>query len=181
MIDLAHRDDTQVEDRVVNKLRTGEQILQLQEQLKKKYDDDDAYDDDQTWNDIDSLDIQVADKETMEAVTNEDEELVDLFHKSLGTLPSGDETSSPTSIPSVRGNEGYKVESEIDDENDGVQSWRDAYGHRNGATAIMHVPCNGHYLTVTFRSLRVVANEIKQARSERTYYSGASVGVVVPK
>jgi len=157
-------------DRVVNKLRTSEQILQLQEQLKKKYDDDDAYDDDQTWDDIDSLDIHVADKETMEAMTNEDKELVDLFHKSLGTLPFADKASSSTSIPSVRGNEDYKVESEIDDENDGVQSWRDAYEHRNGATAIMHVSCNGNYLTVTFRSLRVVTNEIKQARSERTYY-----------
>jgi hypothetical protein len=118
MIDLAHRDDTQVEDRVVNKLRTGEQILQLQEQLKKKYDNDDAYD--QTWDDIDSLDIQVADKETMEAMTNEDKELVDLFHKSLGTLPSADETSGPTSIPSFRGNENYKVKSEIDHEKDEV-------------------------------------------------------------
>jgi hypothetical protein len=119
MIDLAHRDDPQVEDQVVNELRTDEQILQSQEQLKKEYDDDD-YDDDQTWDDIDSLDIQVADKEAMDVMTNEEKELVDLFQKSLGTLPSADETSSPTSIPSVRGNEDYKVKSEIDEEEDGL-------------------------------------------------------------
>jgi anion-transporting ArsA/GET3 family ATPase len=41
MVDLVHRDDPQVEDRVVNELRTDEQILQSQEQLKKEYDDDD--------------------------------------------------------------------------------------------------------------------------------------------
>ncbi len=120
MVNIAHRDDTQVEDRVINKLRTDEQILQSKEQLKKKCDDDDDYDDDQTWDGIDSLDIQVAGKETVEAMTNEDKELVDLFHKSLGTLPSADETSSPTSIPSVRGNEKYKVKSEIDHEKDEV-------------------------------------------------------------
>lgn len=56
----------------------------------------------------------------MEAMTNEAKELVDLFQKSLGTLPSADETSSPTSIPSVRGNEDCKVKSEIDDEKGGV-------------------------------------------------------------
>lgn len=118
MIDLAHRDDTQVEDRVVDKLRTDEQILQSQEQLKRKYVDND-YDDDQTRDDINSLDIQVADKETIKAMTSEDKEIVDRFQKSLGTLPSADKTSSPTSILSVRGNEDYKVKSEID-EKDGV-------------------------------------------------------------
>jgi hypothetical protein len=82
-----------------------EQILQSQEQLKKEDGDDDDYDNDQTWDDIDSPDIRVADKEAMEAMTNEEKELVDLFQKALGTLPSADETSSPTSIPSVRGNE----------------------------------------------------------------------------
>jgi hypothetical protein len=55
----------------------------------------------------------------MEAMTNEEKELVDLFQKSLGTLPSADKTSSPTSIPSVRGSEDYTVKSEIDEE-DGV-------------------------------------------------------------
>jgi hypothetical protein len=55
----------------------------------------------------------------MEAMTNEEKELVDLFQKSLGTLPFADETSSPTSIPSVRGNEDYTIKSEIDEE-DGV-------------------------------------------------------------
>ena len=119
MIDLAHRDDTQVEDRVVKKLRTDEQILQSQEQLKKNYDEDDEFDDDQTWNDTGSLDIQVADEETMEAMTNEEKEFVDLFQKTLGTLPSADETSSLTSIPSVRGRD-CKVKPEIDDEKDGV-------------------------------------------------------------
>lgn len=121
MIDLTHRDDTQVEDRVVNEFCTDEQILQSQEQLKNKYDDDDddEFGDDQTWDDIDSLDNQVADEETMEALTNEEKELVDLFQKSLGTLPSANETSSHTSIPSVRGGD-YKVKSEIDDEKDGV-------------------------------------------------------------
>ena len=118
MIDLAHRDDPQVEDRVVNELRTDEQILQSQDQLKKEYDDDDDYDDDQTWDDIDSLDIQITDKEAMKVMTNEEKELVDLFQKSLDTLPSTGETSSPTSIPSVRGNEDYKVKSEIDEEDD---------------------------------------------------------------
>ena len=49
-------------------------------------------------------------------MTNEEKELVDLFHKSLGTLPSADETSGPTSIHSVRGNEDYKVKSEIDED-----------------------------------------------------------------
>lgn len=111
MIDLAHRDATQVEDRFANKVRTDEQILQSQEQLEKKYDDEDDYDDDQTCDDIDSVDIQVADKEKMEAMTNEAKELVDLFQKSLGILPSADETSSPTSIPSVRGKEDCKVKS----------------------------------------------------------------------
>lgn len=53
-------------------------------------------------------------------MTSEDKRLVDLFLKSLGTLPSADETSSPTSIPSVRGNENYKVKSEIDHEKDEV-------------------------------------------------------------
>lgn len=120
MVNIAHRDDTQVENRVVNKLRTDEQIMQSREQLKKKYDDDDDIDHDQTWNDIGSLGIQVADKETIEAMTSEDKELVDLFLRSLGTLPSADETSSPTSIPSVRGNENYKVKSEIDQEKDEV-------------------------------------------------------------
>ena len=75
--------------------------MQSQEQLKKEYDVDD-YDDDETWDDIDSLDIQVADKKATEAMTNEEKEFVDLFQKSLGTLPSVGETSSPTSIPSVR-------------------------------------------------------------------------------
>ena len=55
----------------------------------------------------------------MEAISNEEKELVDLFQKILGTLPSGDETSSLTSIPSVRGRD-CKVKSEIDDEKDGV-------------------------------------------------------------
>lgn len=53
-------------------------------------------------------------------MTNEEKELVNLFQKSLGTLQSADETSSPTSIPSVRENEDYKVKSEIDDEGHGV-------------------------------------------------------------
>jgi hypothetical protein len=119
MVDLAHRDDPQVEDRVVNELRTDEQILQSQEQLRKEYVDDGDHDDDHTWDDIDSLDIQVADKEAMEVMTNEEKELVDLFQKSLGTLPSTDETSSPTSIPSLRGNDDYKAESEIEEE-DGI-------------------------------------------------------------
>lgn len=116
MVNIPHRDDTQVENRVVNKLRTDEQIMQSREQLKKKYDDDH----DQTWTDIGSLGIQFTDKETIEAMTSEDKELVDLFLRSLGTLPSADETSSPTSIPSVRGNENYKVKSEIDHEKDEV-------------------------------------------------------------
>jgi hypothetical protein len=120
MVDRAPRDDPQVEDRAVNELRTDEQILQLQDQLKKEYDDDDDYDDDQTWDDIDSLDIQVADEEAMEVMTDEEKELVDLFQKSLGSQPSADETSSPTSIPSVKGNEDYKVKSEIHEEEDGV-------------------------------------------------------------
>jgi hypothetical protein len=47
MVDLAHRDDPQVDDQVINELRTDEQILQSQKQLKREYDDDD-YDDDQT-------------------------------------------------------------------------------------------------------------------------------------
>lgn len=85
MIDLAHRDDTQVEDWVVNKIRTDKQILQSQEQLKKEYADDDDHDDDQTWDDIDTLNIQVADSESMEGMTNEKKKLVDLFQKSLGT------------------------------------------------------------------------------------------------
>ena len=46
MIDLTHRDDTQIEDSAVDKLRTDEQILQSQEQLKREYDDDDDDDDD---------------------------------------------------------------------------------------------------------------------------------------
>ena len=58
-------------------------------------------------------------KEAMEVMTNEEKELVDLFLKSLGTLPSADETSNPTSIPSIRGNEDCKVESEIEEE-DGI-------------------------------------------------------------
>jgi hypothetical protein len=56
--------------------------------------------------------------EAMEAMTNEEKELVDLFQKSLGTLLSADETSNPTIIPSVMGNEDYKVKSEIDEEED---------------------------------------------------------------
>jgi hypothetical protein len=91
MIDLTHRDDTQIEDRAVDKLRTDERILQSQEQLKREYDDDDDDDDDdQIWDDIDSLDAQVADQEAMKAMTNEEKELADLFQKSLGTLPSAD-------------------------------------------------------------------------------------------
>jgi hypothetical protein len=85
IIDLAHQDDTRVEDCVVNKIRTDKQILQSQEQLKKEYADDNNHDDDQTWDDIDTLDIQVADSEAMEGMTNEEKELVDLFQKSLGT------------------------------------------------------------------------------------------------
>jgi hypothetical protein len=96
MIDLTHRDDTQIEDSAVDKLRTDEQILQSQEQLKREYDDDDDDDDDddgdddQIWDNIDSLDTQVADEEAMKAMTNEEKNLADLFQKSLGTLPSAD-------------------------------------------------------------------------------------------
>src|SRR5437763_1984823 len=79
MIDLTHRDDTQIEDRAVDKLRTDEQILQSQEQLKRVYDDDDDDDDgdgddDQIWDNIDSLHTQVADEEAMKAMTNEEKE-----------------------------------------------------------------------------------------------------------
>jgi hypothetical protein len=137
MIDLVHRDDTPVEDWVANELRTDEQILQSQEQLKKQYDDDnDDDDDDQTWEDIETLNIQVAEKEAMEAMTDEEKELVNIFQKSLGTLPSVDETSNSTSMPSgmlrydtinkandccevlLRGDENHEVESEIDDKED---------------------------------------------------------------
>lgn len=48
MVNIAHRDGTQVENRVVNKPRTDEQIMQSREQLKKKYDDDDDINHDQT-------------------------------------------------------------------------------------------------------------------------------------
>ena len=89
MIDLTHRDDTQIEDCAVGKLRSVEQILQSQEQLKRKYDDDDD-DDDQIWDNIDTLATQVADEEAMKAMTIEERELANLFQKSLGTLPSAD-------------------------------------------------------------------------------------------
>ena len=58
--------------------------------------------------------------EAMEAMTNEEKELVDPFQKSLGILLSANETSNPAIIPSVRGNEDYKVKSETDEEEDGV-------------------------------------------------------------
>jgi hypothetical protein len=99
MIDLTHRDDTQIEDSAVDKLRTDEQILQSQEQLKREYDDDDDDGDgdddgdddgDQIWDNIDSLDTQVADEEATKAMTNEEKELAYLFQKSLGTLSSAD-------------------------------------------------------------------------------------------
>jgi hypothetical protein len=116
----------------------------------------------------------------MEVMTNEEKELVGLFRESLGTLPSADEASSPTSIPSVNGNEDYKVNSEVDEEEDGVYSWRDACGHRKGAAEIIDVPYNVDYFKVTFQPLLVVAKGIKQARSEHIYYRGAVVGDVVP-
>jgi len=56
----------------------------------------------------------------MEAMMNEEKELVDPFQKSLGILLSANETSNPAIIPSVRGNEDYKVKSETDEEEDGV-------------------------------------------------------------
>lgn len=53
-------------------------------------------------------------------MTNKEKKLITLFQKSLGTLLSADETFSPTSIPSVKGNKDYKVKSEIDDKGDSV-------------------------------------------------------------
>lgn len=54
----------------------------------------------------------------MEAMTNQEKEIVDLFQKylNLQPLPSADETSGPTSVSSVKGSEDDPVNPAMDEE-----------------------------------------------------------------
>jgi hypothetical protein len=118
MLDLAHRDDVEDEGQYNHELPRDEQILQSPEQLEKEYGDDD----DEALDDVDSLDIQVVDEEVMEAMTDQEKEIVNLFQKylNLQPLPSADETSSPTSVSSVKGSEDDPVNPAIDEEKNGA-------------------------------------------------------------
>jgi hypothetical protein len=118
MLDLAHRDDIEDEGQYHNELPTDEQILQSQEQLEKEYGDDDG----KALDDIDSLDIQVVDEEVMEAMTDQEKEIVDLFQKylNLQPLPSADETSGPTSVSSIKGSEDDPVNPAMDKKKNGA-------------------------------------------------------------
>jgi hypothetical protein len=122
MLDLTHRDNVKDEGQYGNELPRDEQILQSQEQLEKEYGDDD----DEALDDIDSLDIQVVDKEVMEAMTDQEQEIVDLFQKYLNIqpLPSSDKTSGPTSVSSVKGSEDDPVNPAMDEEKNGAYSRR---------------------------------------------------------
>jgi hypothetical protein len=66
------------------RLDSEKQILQAQEQLEKEHGDDDG----EALDDIDSLDIQVVDEEVIEAMTDQEKEIVGLFQKYLNFQPS---------------------------------------------------------------------------------------------
>jgi len=102
LIDLAHRDDPRAEEFGTGELRIDEQTFRLQEQLEVEYDKDDQSDDGQSGKDVDSLEAQIAHEEAIEAMTDEEKELADLFLKSFGTLPSVDSIFGPTNSSSVR-------------------------------------------------------------------------------
>jgi len=118
MLDLAHRDDVEDEGQYDNELPIDEQILQAQEQLEKEYGNDDG----EALDDIDSLDIQVMDEEVIEAMSDQEKEIVSIFQKYLNfqPLPSADETSDPTSVSSVKGSEDDLVNLAKDEEKNGV-------------------------------------------------------------
>lgn len=58
----------------------------------------------------------------METMTDQEKEIVDLFQKylNLQPLPSADETSGPTSVSSVKGNDGNPANPAMDEEKNGA-------------------------------------------------------------
>jgi hypothetical protein len=71
---------------------------------------------------IDSLDIQVLEKEPMETMTDQEKEIIDLFQKFLDLqhLPSVDENSGSTRVSSGKGKENDPINHAMGEEKNGA-------------------------------------------------------------